>query len=126
MCDFSKRHNFIQQVVRKISPGRIGWIKKLEDITEAFEPHKSVGRVIIYHELLVELKKDLRKYDWRTEWRQVCEDRLDQFFDQYVTERAIHDAKNRYCITLLRQTMNTLLTIVATNTIMHYLKNFLF
>jgi hypothetical protein len=130
MWDFAKRHEFFQQAVNIVKPGRIGWIRKLEKISKALEPHKTAGRIIVYHELLVEMKKDLRHYEMLNntskKWREECEDRLDKFFDDYVTERAIQEAQSGYCKKFLKNAINALLIATTTNIAMYYLKKYFF
>jgi hypothetical protein len=128
MCDFANRHELFQRAVREVDPGTIGWIRRLKDLSEAFQPHKTAGRIIVYHEVLVEMKKSLRRYEMTNDaskkWREECEDRLDKFFDQYVTERAIQETKTGYWRHFFKSAiaMKALLIAGATNIAMYYLR----
>ena len=98
MCTLADRHAQIEQAVQHIKPGRVEWKKRLEGISEVFKPHKNRGRIVLYYELLEELKKDVRKFraenDLTMDWRLDCEEELGTFFNRYVIECAESERKD--------------------------------
>ena len=129
MDALENRHELIEKAVKDVQPGRLGWKQTLKKMSEALEPHTSRGRVIIYHELLVALKKDIRTYrrvnDLSMEWQQTAEDEVEKFFNRYVTEPILSAPNERYynmAVTLVKMLVVNVMITCAQKAIGYYVK----
>jgi hypothetical protein len=89
----------IREAVFVVRPGRPGWLKRLKSATENMQPHMNAGRMVVYQKLVKELKHDLEEYalrkSWPSSWKDYCEDRIDEFFDFYITIPILKQIDNK-------------------------------
>lgn len=78
----------IKEAVDHVKPGRVGWTLRFHRLSSVIEPHKDIGRIVVYQSLLCRLRQEMEEYAAEKNWPIACytqsSNKLDSYFKKYI------------------------------------------